>query len=121
MVDPRSEILKYRSSTGAAYGRVSWPDVAGERGDGDGPDGRKQLLRPLPPLPRPLAEARPVVLVGTIAWFVSAAVLAAAGAGGDWVTTCVTGGLLGLLGFLIMAWQRRAARRGSRGAQRGPF
>lgn len=75
----------------------------------------------MPPLPRPLANPRPVVLVGTIAWFAAAAVLAIAGVGGDWVATCLAGGGLGLVGFLIMAWQRWAADRGSRGAQRGPF
>jgi hypothetical protein len=84
-------------------------------------DERRAPLRPVPPLPRSLADARPVVLVGTIGWFTAAAVLAVAGVGGDWVPTCLTGGVLGLVGFVIMAWQRRAARRGSRGAQRGLF
>lgn len=77
--------------------------------------------RPVPPLPRSLADATPVILVGTIAWFTAAAVLAAADVGGDWVPTCLTGGMLGLLGFLVMALQRRAAQRGSRGAHRAPF
>lgn len=72
----------------------------------------------MPPLPRPLANARPVVLAGTLAWFAAAAVLAITGVGGGWVATCLTGGGLGLLGFVIMAWQRRASQRGARGALR---
>lgn len=75
----------------------------------------------MPPLPRSLSDARPVVLAGTIAWFAAAVVLAIVGVGGVWLATCLTGGALGLLGLLIIAWQRRAAQRGSRGAQRGLF
>jgi hypothetical protein len=36
-----------------------------------------------------------------------------------WFTTCVTGAVLGGIGFGIFRWQRAAARRGSRLAQRG--
>lgn len=76
-------------------------------------------LSPPPPLPRALADPRPVVIAGTVGWFAGAVVLALLGAAEIWVTTCVTGGLLGLLGYAIMWWQRSAGRRGARGAQRG--
>ena len=36
-----------------------------------------------------------------------------------WFTTCVIGALLGGLGHGVVSWQRAAARRGSRTAQRG--
>lgn len=74
-----------------------------------------------PPLPRSLAEPRPVIAVGTLAWFVAAAVvfLTTDPPATGTVATCLTGGGLGLLGFWIMHLQRSAARRGSRGAQRG--
>ncbi|MFN2496375.1 MAG: DUF2530 domain-containing protein [Pseudonocardiaceae bacterium] len=68
------------------------------------------------PLPRSLAEPRPVVTVCTIAWFAAAAVFLATGRPIDWVWTSLAGGLLGLVGFTVMYLQRRAARRGSRGA-----
>ncbi|MQA16174.1 MAG: DUF2530 domain-containing protein [Pseudonocardiaceae bacterium] len=90
--------------------------MTGARRDGD-PAAR----RPVPPLPRSLTDARPLVLAATIAWFIGAVVLGIAGIGGDWVWTCVTGGGLGLLGLVVIEWQRRSARRGSRGAQRGLF
>jgi hypothetical protein len=74
-----------------------------------------------PPLPRGLADPRPVIAVGTIAWFVAAAVvfLIVDPPDIDLLRACLTGGGLGLLGLAVMHWQRRAARRGSRGAQRG--
>ncbi len=75
-------------------------------------------MTPLPPLPRSLADPRPVVGVGTLAAFLAAGVLAVMGVGGTWMWSCLVGGLLGLLGFAVMHLQRGAARRGSRGAQR---
>lgn len=70
-------------------------------------------------LPAALADARPVVAAGTVAWFAAAVVLAVAGLDGTWLWTCLAGGLLGLAGFPIMRWQRGAARRGARGAWLG--
>lgn len=72
-----------------------------------------------PPLPRSLADPRPVVTIGTIAWFVTAVVFLTVGGAPDWTWACVVGGLLGLLGLTMIHWQRRAAQRGSRTAQRG--
>jgi hypothetical protein len=36
-----------------------------------------------------------------------------------WFTTCLAGAFLGAVGYGIFAWQRAAARRGSRTAQDG--
>lgn len=71
------------------------------------------------PLPRGLADPRPVVGVGTLAWFTAAVILLLASGPSVWVGACVTGGLLGLLGFAMIHAQRSAARRGGRSAQRG--
>ncbi len=65
-----------------------------------------------------------VLAVGSVLWAVAAAVLAAAwivsGRPLDtWFLTCVVGAGLGGVGYSVFAWQRAAARRGSRGAQRG--
>jgi hypothetical protein len=71
------------------------------------------------PLPHGLADPRPVVGVGTVAWFTAAVILLLVGGPSVWVWACVTGGLLGLLGFAMMHAQRTAARRGGRSAQQG--
>ena len=71
------------------------------------------------PLPRGLADPRPVVGAGTVAWFAAAAILLFVSGPSVWVGACVTGGLLGLLGFVMIHAQRSAARRGGRSAQGG--
>jgi uncharacterized protein DUF2530 len=71
------------------------------------------------PLPHGLADPRPVVGVGTLAWFMAAVVLLLVGGPSVWVWACVTGGLLGLLGFAMIHAQQGAARRGGRSAQQG--
>ena len=70
-------------------------------------------------LPRGLADPRPAVGVGTTAWFAAALALLLAGGSAAWIWACLTGGLLGLIGFGMIYWQRRAAQRGARGAQQG--
>jgi len=65
----------------------------------------------------------PIVVVGTLLWFVTFAVLLVARLVLDarpdvWLWTTVAGTLLGLIGLAIMSWQRSASRRGSKGAQR---
>lgn len=75
----------------------------------------------VPPLPRSLADPRPVVGAGTVIWFAAAVVLLVAGGSIVWVWACLTGGLLGLIGFAMIHWQGRAARRGARGAPRDLF
>jgi len=65
-----------------------------------------------------------VAAVGTALWGLGALGLLAAwliaGRPLDiWFTTCVAGMLLGGFGYGVFAWQRAAARRGSRTAQPG--
>ena len=67
-----------------------------------------------------LSDPRPVIAVGTAAWVVATVVVALAG--DRWSTAlpvCYAGTALGVLGFGVFLLQRRAARRGKRGAQRG--
>jgi len=77
-----------------------------------------------PSLPRRTADVTLMAAVGTLAWLAGVAVLlvlhVATGRPLDiWFTTCVVGAGLGVLGFGVFRWQRAAARRGSRLAQRG--
>lgn len=77
-----------------------------------------------PSLPARLSRMTTVIAVGMTLWAAGAVALLAAhllvGRALDgWFTTCVTGALLGGLGWGIFAWQRAAARRGSRSAQPG--
>jgi Flp pilus assembly protein TadB len=65
-----------------------------------------------------------VVGVGTLLWLVAAAavliaVLVGAALPPLVLTTCVVGAALGGVGWALFAWQRSAARRGSRTAQQG--
>jgi hypothetical protein len=77
-----------------------------------------------PPLPPRLTQVRTVAAVGTTLWLVAAAALLVAAWLGlrpldIWFTACLAGALLGGIGYGIFAWQRAAARRGSRTAQDG--
>ena len=74
-------------------------------------------MRDLPPLPPALTRMRTVVGVGTLLWLAAAVVVAAAAP--QALSTCLVGAGLGGVGWAIFAWQRAAARRGSRTAQRG--
>jgi Protein of unknown function (DUF2530) len=63
-------------------------------------------------------------VVGGVLWLVAAAMLLVAALVGVrpldiWFTTCLAGAFLGAVGYGIFAWQRAAARRGSRTAQDG--
>ncbi|CAM2932671.1 DUF2530 domain-containing protein [Prescottella defluvii] len=67
-----------------------------------------------------LSDPRPVLVVGTAAWVVATVVVLLGGdRWSDALPVCLAGTALGLLGFALFLVQRRAARRGSRGAQRG--
>ena len=76
-----------------------------------------------PPLPQRLLALAPVVYGGTALWGVVLVVLLIARYGFDagppiWLWTALAGFVLGLIGIPVMVWQRRASRRGARGAQR---
>lgn len=76
-----------------------------------------------PPLPARLTDPVPVVLAGSAVWALLAAVLgvlALAGTHplGAWFAAALVGVGLGALGLGVLALQRRAARRGDKGAQR---
>jgi uncharacterized protein DUF2530 len=88
------------------------------------PDAPKETQKSPPPLSPRLLALPPLVYVGTAAWAALFVVLAIARYGFDvgpppiWMWTAMTGTILGLIGVPLMAWQRRASRRGARGAQR---
>jgi len=74
-------------------------------------------------LPPRLLALAPVVYGGTALWGVALVVLLIARYGFDagppiWLWTALAGFVLGLIGIPVMVWQRRASRRGARGAQR---
>ena len=76
-----------------------------------------------PPLPRRLTDPLPVVLVGLAVWVVVLVVLGLPALMGSrplgvWFWAAVIGIGLGVLGLGVLAWQRRANRRGSKGAQK---
>ncbi len=77
-------------------------------------------MTPEPPaLPPALLKPWPVIVVITAGWLV-ATVLAFTVAGLAECRPFAVAGLgVGVLGTSIFLWQRRAARRGSRGAQDG--
>jgi hypothetical protein len=75
-------------------------------------------------LPKKLTDLTPVVIVGTVWWSVGFVVLFVLRLGSGkppavWLWTCMAGVALGFIGMGIIAWQRAAARRGSKSAQRG--
>ncbi|MFX1756413.1 Protein of uncharacterised function (DUF2530) [Rhodococcus gordoniae] len=70
---------------------------------------------------RRLADPRPALAVGTALWVVATVVVLWVGGDlrDDALPICVAGILVGLLGTALFLLQRRAARRGDRGAQVG--
>jgi hypothetical protein len=61
---------------------------------------------------------RTVIGIGTVLWLAAAAVALVTGPPLV-LTTCLVGAGLGGVGWTVFSWQRAAARRGSRTAQRG--
>ena len=72
-----------------------------------------------PALPARFNRMTAVLAVGSVLWAVAAVVVAVTRPLDLVFLTCVVGAGLGGVGYTIFAWQRAAARRGSRGAQRG--
>jgi uncharacterized protein DUF2530 len=87
------------------------------------PGDRIETQKSPPPLPDRLLALAPLVYVGTTLWFVALCALLVGRYAFDafppiWLWTALWGTLLGFVGFLVMTWQRRASRRGSKVAQR---
>jgi hypothetical protein len=83
----------------------------------------QKSLPPPPGLPPRLTVLPPLIYVGTALWGALACVLLVLRYGYDvgppiWLWTAIAGAVLGLVGLGVMWWQRAAATRGSRGAQR---
>lgn len=77
------------------------------------------MNRTPPPLPAALADPRPALVVGILAWLVAFLAVLVTGGSGTVLWTGLAGTVLGVLGLGIVYWQRAAARRGARSAQRG--
>ncbi|GLZ45575.1 hypothetical protein Acsp06_17600 [Actinomycetospora sp. NBRC 106375] len=76
-----------------------------------------------PPLPRRLTDPVPVVLVGSGIWLAVAVVLGVLALTGVrpldvWFAAALVGVALGAVGLLVLGLQRRAVRRGVKGAQK---
>jgi Protein of unknown function (DUF2530) len=75
---------------------------------------------PVPPaLPDRLLDPVPVIVVIAAGWLVALVLAFAVPALHDWRPVTIAGLGVGVLGTSIFLWQRREARRGARGAQRG--
>jgi hypothetical protein len=72
-----------------------------------------------PPLPDALTDPRPVIAVITLAWLAAVIVAFTVPSLDTWRPITVAGLGLAAFGTSVFLWQRRAARRGSRGAQTG--
>ncbi len=76
-----------------------------------------------PPLPKRLTDPVPVILVGSAVWAAVAVVLGVLAATGVrpldvWFAATLVGVGLGVVGLAVLALQRRALRRGVKGAQK---
>ncbi|AMO59628.1 Protein of uncharacterised function (DUF2530) [Mycolicibacterium phlei] len=75
---------------------------------------------PTPPPLRPgLLRPEPVIGVITAGWVIAAILAFTVSSLHEWRPYTIAGLGVGALGTSIMLWQRRAVRRGSRGAQTG--
>jgi Protein of unknown function (DUF2530) len=72
-----------------------------------------------PKLSHRFSDSVPVVAAGTVLWALGALVAALVTGFGEVFWTCVAGIGVGAFGASVFAWQRAAARRGSRSAQSG--
>ncbi|NLU82433.1 DUF2530 domain-containing protein [Rhodococcus sp. HNM0569] len=66
-----------------------------------------------------LSDPRPALLLGTVAWLVACVVVLVTDGAGSTLAVCACGAAIGVLGYALFFVQRRAARRGDRGAQQG--
>jgi hypothetical protein len=72
-----------------------------------------------PPLPAALLQPWPVIVTIAAGWLVAVALAFTVPGLHDWRPVTLAGLGVGVLGTSIFLWQRRAVRRGSRGAQSG--
>ena len=73
----------------------------------------------VPALPAALLKPWPVIVVIAAGWVITVVLAFTVPALHDWRPTTIAGLGVGVLGTSIFLWQRRAVRRGSRGAQGG--
>lgn len=77
-------------------------------------------VAPEPPaLPAVLLKPWPVIVVITAGWLVAVVLAFTVSRLAEWRPFTIAGLAVGALGTSIVLWQRRAVRRGSRGAQSG--
>ncbi|MGV0793097.1 DUF2530 domain-containing protein [Mycolicibacterium sp. XJ1819] len=72
-----------------------------------------------PPLPAALLRPWPVIAVIYAGWSIAAVLAFTVPELHGWRPVTIAGLGVGLLGTAIVLWQRRAVRRGARGAQSG--
>ena len=72
-----------------------------------------------PPLPAALLRQWPVIVAIASGWLVAVVLAFTVPELHHWRPVTVAGLAVGVLGTSIFLWQRRAVRRGSRGAQTG--
>ncbi|MCV7280653.1 DUF2530 domain-containing protein [Mycolicibacterium flavescens] len=78
------------------------------------------MTPPRPPeLPAILLKPEPVIIVITVGWVLATILAFTVSELHGWRPYTVAGLGVGVLGTSIVMWQRRAVRRGSRGAQSG--
>ena len=77
-------------------------------------------MAPEPPaLPAGLLKPWPVIVAITVGWMIALVLAFTVPALHEWRPFTIAGLAVGALGTSIVLWQRRAVRRGSRGAQTG--
>jgi hypothetical protein len=73
----------------------------------------------VPQIPPHLTDPRPVLAIGTVLWTVATVVVWTGNSWSEARPVCLMGLAVGLLGYTIFVIQRRGARRGDKGAQKG--
>ncbi|MFF0493059.1 DUF2530 domain-containing protein [Nocardia sp. NPDC003482] len=77
------------------------------------------MNRAVPEIPPRLTDPRPVLVVGVLAWVIATVVVWSVDRWADARPICLMGIAVGGLAYGIYALQRRSARRGDKGAQKG--
>ncbi|MGY2062338.1 DUF2530 domain-containing protein [Nocardia gipuzkoensis] len=77
------------------------------------------MTRNVPEIPPRLTDPRPVLAVGVLAWAIATVLAWTIDSWAAARPICLMGMVVGLLAYLIFVLQRRSARRGDKGAQKG--